>query len=155
LSEAALFECDFETLTEQAEAGDLLFLDPPYTVRHNQNGFIKYNEKLFSWQDQERLAKAATRAAERGAQVIATNASHSTIRDLYSQSLFSFRTVSRFAPLSAAPNSRKQFEELVIISKNRRSNRHSAEVVLCTPDTIGEAISQIVILRTPSVSLWP
>jgi DNA adenine methylase len=63
LSRAELLECDFEILTEKAEPDDLLFLDPPYTVRHNHNGFIKYNEQLFSWQDQERMAKAATRAA--------------------------------------------------------------------------------------------
>ena len=119
---AELFETDFEFLTDKAEAGDLLFLDPPYTVQHNQNGFIKYNEKLFSWQDQERLAQAATRAAERGVQVVVTNAAHKPIRALYSTSLFTFRTVSRFSSVSAASGSRKQFEELVITSKRRRSS---------------------------------
>jgi len=129
LTRAELFECDFEFLTDKAEPGDLLFLDPPYTVRHNQNGFIKYNEKLFSWQDQERLAKAAARAAERGVQVIATNAWHPTIRSLYARSLFTFRVISRFSPVSAAPGSRKQFEELVITSKRRGSISGSGRVL--------------------------
>lgn len=40
---------DFENSIEQAENGDLVFADPPYTVKHNFNGFIKYNDALFSW----------------------------------------------------------------------------------------------------------
>lgn len=129
LSGADLSDCDFEVLTDKAQARDLLFLDPPYTVRHNRDGFIKYNEKLFSWQDQERLAKAAARAAERGAHVIATNAAHPSVRALYSKELFTFRVVSRFSPVSAAPGSRKQFEELVITSKTRRSSGGAGRVL--------------------------
>lgn len=129
LSRAELHNCDFESLTDSALADDLLFLDPPYTVRHNRNGFIKYNERLFSWDDQERLAKAATRAAERGAQVVVTNASHSTIRALYEKDLFKFRTVSRFSPVSASPDSRKQFEELIITSRRQRSSRAAQRVL--------------------------
>jgi DNA adenine methylase len=40
---------DFEELIDEAKRNDLVFADPPYTVRHNVNGFIKYNEDLFSW----------------------------------------------------------------------------------------------------------
>ncbi|WP_327094646.1 Dam family site-specific DNA-(adenine-N6)-methyltransferase [Nocardia vinacea] len=109
---------DFEPLVDEAQAGDFVFLDPPYTVRHNTNGFIKYNEKLFSWDDQERLAKAATRAAERGAKVVVTNASHITVRRLYPGSVFKFRRVSRFSSISASGDSRKHFEELVITNKH-------------------------------------
>jgi DNA adenine methylase len=129
LARAELLECDFEILIDRAELGDLLFLDPPYTVRHNNNGFIKYNENLFSWQDQERLAKAATRAVERGAEVIVTNASHPTVRALYSARLFTFRTVSRFSAVSATASSRKQFEELIIISDMRGTNGGARRVL--------------------------
>ncbi|WP_239374505.1 Dam family site-specific DNA-(adenine-N6)-methyltransferase [Frankia sp. Cj5] len=120
LQKAELRNSDFESIIDEAEEGDLVFLDPPYTVRHNKNGFIKYNETLFSWDDQDRLAKAATRAAERGAQIVVTNASHSTIVQLYGAGRFKFQTVSRFSPISATAKSRRQFEELVIISKRRR-----------------------------------
>lgn len=117
LSGADLRHSDFEQLVDEARAGDMVFLDPPYTVRHNRNGFIKYNERLFSWDDQERLAKAATRATERGAHIIATNASHPTVRQLYSSELFRFRRASRYSAISASLDSRKHFEELIIVSK--------------------------------------
>jgi DNA adenine methylase len=120
LQGAELRHSDFEPLVDEAQAGDLVFLDPPYTVRHNRNGFIKYNEQLFSWDDQERLAKAATRAAERGARIMVTNASHATIRRLYTRDLFRFRKVSRYSAISASIDSRKHFDELIIISKQPR-----------------------------------
>jgi DNA adenine methylase len=122
LMAADLRHGDFEPLVDKARADDLVFLDPPYTVRHNRNGFNKYNERLFSWDDQERLAKAATRAAERGARIIVTNASHLTIRQLYNKELFTFRKVSRYSAISASPDSRRHFEELVILSKQNRGS---------------------------------
>lgn len=117
LSTADLRHSDFEPVIDEAQAGDMLFLDPPYTVRHNRNGFIKYNERLFSWDDQERLAKAATRAAERGVRIIAMNAYHSSIRGLYPMDIFCFRKVRRYSAISASLRSRKHFEELVITSR--------------------------------------
>jgi DNA adenine methylase len=69
---------DFEASVSAAEAGDLVFADPPYTVKHNFNGFIKYNDSLFSWNDQVRLRDALLAAKRRGATVILTN---STLSD--------------------------------------------------------------------------
>jgi len=95
-----------------------VFADPPYTVRHNHNAFIKYNERLFSWADQVRLADALAQARKRGAKIVSTNACHRSIRTLYLERDFALRTVSRFSGMSADPCSRKQFEELIILSKD-------------------------------------
>ena len=110
---------DFESIIDQSGKSDLNFADPPYTVRHNTNGFIKYNEKLFSWADQERLAAALARASRRGAHIVATNANHVSIRELYARYKFSQQLVSRFSSISASSASRKQFEELVILGEGR------------------------------------
>lgn len=75
---------DFQDTTRDAIAGDLVYFDPPYTVAHSNNGFLKYNEQIFSWSDQERLAEHAKRLAQRGCFVLVSNASHWSISDLYS-----------------------------------------------------------------------
>lgn len=114
LAGADIRVADFEQLIDEAKAGDFVFADPPYTVRHNFNGFVKYNEKLFSWQDQERLAEALIRAKSRGAHILSTNANHSSIRELYADQGFTLVTTSRFSSISAASEHRKQFDELII-----------------------------------------
>ena len=42
-----LYVSDFEAIIDSTTKGDFLFADPPYTVTHNLNGFVKYNEVLF------------------------------------------------------------------------------------------------------------
>lgn len=116
LARAEVNVCDFEILINKAKRNDFIFADPPYTVRHNVNGFIKYNEKIFSWKDQIRLAKALIRARKRGVKIISTNANHASIKTLYKNQGFSLKTVSRFSPISANSGNRKQFEELVIVA---------------------------------------
>ncbi|MEZ0300004.1 MAG: DNA adenine methylase [Candidatus Methylacidiphilales bacterium] len=116
LANAELHTSDFEVVIDQAQEADLIFADPPYTVRHNVNGFLKYNEQLFSWDDQVRLADALARARDRGAQIVLTNANHDSVRCLYQERRFALTEVSRYSSISAETQSRKQFEELVIRS---------------------------------------
>lgn len=114
LKGATIKSSDFEELIDLAQKGDLVFADPPYTVRHNLNGFIKYNEKLFSWDDQIRLADALLRARSRGVKIVLTNANHESVRDLYTERDFNVETVSRYSSISAKSSSRNQYEEIVV-----------------------------------------
>jgi len=115
LQKAQIVGCDFEVLIDQASAGDFLFVDPPYTVRHNNNSFIKYNEILFSWADQERLFLSLVKAKERGAFVFATNAFHRSLIELYYGNFKTF-PVSRMSAISSNVKTRRKFQELIILS---------------------------------------
>ena len=113
LGRAELSNCDFEISIDRAKEGDFLFVDPPYTVKHNTNGFLKYNEKIFSWDDQERLKAALVRAAERGAKVLMTNAAHESVLALYAE-VGQIQRVSRASVLAGKRAARGTFEEIVV-----------------------------------------
>jgi DNA adenine methylase len=113
LKQAEICQCDFEESIDQALEGDFIFADPPYTVRHNFNGFIKYNEKLFSWDDQVRLRDALVRADLRGARILMTNADHESIRSLY-DGIFRQESISRNSVLAGKGGNRGVVTELLI-----------------------------------------
>lgn len=104
---------DFEKVIDDAKLGDLIFVDPPYTVKHNFNGFVKYNEKMFHWDDQVRLSKCLIRASERGCLVLLTNANHPSIVELYKDN-FELMPLKRSSVIAASSSRRGMYEELVI-----------------------------------------
>jgi DNA adenine methylase len=85
LEDATLDVGDFAGCLDRVDKGDLVFLDPPYTVAHNNNGFIKYNQKLFRFEDQERLSALIDEIRRRGAYYILANAAHPSIAKLFTR----------------------------------------------------------------------
>jgi DNA adenine methylase len=83
LRRARLRHGGFEEIVGDAGRGDLVYFDPPYITGHQHNGFLKYNAPLFSWPDQQRLARTAKELAGRGVHVLVSNADHPTVLGLY------------------------------------------------------------------------
>ena len=84
LKNTHLSTSDFFDISCNIKENDLVFLDPPYTVSHNKNGFIKYNKNLFSLDDQYRLKNLINEIENKGAYYILTNAAHSKIDEIFS-----------------------------------------------------------------------
>ncbi|WP_162231785.1 DNA adenine methylase [Leucobacter celer] len=106
---------DFEAAVDLAGPNDFVFVDPPYVTSHNNNGFVEYNEKIFSWDDQVRLAQAAHRAVERGATVMVTNANHEKIITLYEG--FEQVVLERASTLAASSAKRGRTTEILLIGR--------------------------------------
>ncbi len=104
---------DFAVCISNIRKGDLVFLDPPYTVAHNDNGFIKYNQKIFSLDDQYRLAKTIERIKEIGAYYILTNACHGTIKKIFDNGDRIVK-MSRASLIGGKKAKRGKYAELVI-----------------------------------------
>lgn len=85
LKNAQLHCEDFMFVKDKIRQNDLVFLDPPYTVSHNNNGFIKYNQKLFSLEDQYRLSELIDHIKSVNAFYILTNAAHHKIEEIFSK----------------------------------------------------------------------
>jgi len=121
---AELLAADFEVALGSAGQGDFVYLDPPYTVRHTNNGFVKYNARIFSWADQERLADVATRLSARGCHVIVSNASHDSVRRLYAA--FEEIPVTRESGVAANPGARGPVSESLFLNWTQKSNPATA-----------------------------
>lgn len=96
------------------DSGDFVYLDPPYTVSHNNNGFIEYNSSIFSWEDQEKLCQMAHNLRDKGCRVLISNADHEAIRDLYSD--FEIIVIERSSTIASKKDKRKRVTELIIKS---------------------------------------
>jgi DNA adenine methylase len=109
----AQLQClDFENACALAEPGDTVYLDPPYSVSHEGNGFLRYNERVFSWDDQKRLALLAAQLASKACRIVISNANHPSIIALYPG--FEKTVVCRRSLVAGVVTSRKGVTELVI-----------------------------------------
>ncbi len=113
LEKAVIDSSDFSIVTSRIKKNDLVFLDPPYTVSHNNNGFIKYNQKLFSLDDQYRLSALIDIIKNKEAYYILTNAAHSKIEEIFGKG--DKQTKLKRASLIGGLNAnRGKYEELII-----------------------------------------
>ena len=104
---------DFTARKYQIKEGDLVFLDPPYTVSHNKNGFIKYNQKLFSLDDQYRLSGFIKYITKKGAFYILTNAAHDTIREIFDNGNSTILTLNRSSLIGGKNAKREKVSEFI------------------------------------------
>jgi DNA adenine methylase len=111
LSNVDLLCQDFEASVASAESGDMIYFDPPYTVAHGNNGFLKYNSKIFSWNDQIRLAALARDLVRRGCKVVVSKADHSSIRSLYEG--FNLEAIERSSVIATSADFRSQVTECI------------------------------------------
>lgn len=111
LVDVEILDGDFLDGVSTAGRGDVVYLDPPYTVTHSRNGFVKYNAKVFSRPDQERLADVAHELASRGCRVIVSNAVHESVDALYEE--FSSIAISRTSRMAADATRRGPISEIV------------------------------------------
>lgn len=109
LQNASLRVADFADAVADAQAGDFIYFDPPYTVAHGNNGFLKYNEKIMQWDDQIRLANLAHAKAREGCKVIVSNADHPSVLRLYRD--FQVKRIHRPSIMAASSIFRRPITE--------------------------------------------
>jgi DNA adenine methylase len=103
---------DFYDCLENINHGDFVFLDPPYTVAHENNGFVQYNQKIFMWEDQERLKSLLIEINRRGAYFLLTNAKHESIKELFSD-VGNRIKVQRHSTIGGIGASREEINEYI------------------------------------------
>lgn len=112
---AELIVQDFKYAISCAQSGDVVYADPPYTVKGENNGFVRYNEKLFNWDDQERLARECRSAKQRGVFVMVSGLYHHELLTLY-RGWWALKQL-RHTTVSRKLSSRHKISEVVLFSR--------------------------------------
>lgn len=112
LTKCNLRDQDFFESLKNIRTGDFIFIDPPYTVAHENNGFIKYNQKLFSWDDQIKLKEFLVELNKIGANFLMTNAAHISIKNLF-EGVGSKLEISRASVIGGKGAKRTTYKEYI------------------------------------------
>ena len=115
LKRVRLIAGDYSKALHSAGDRDFIYLDPPYISAHSDNGFRRYNERIFSWEDQLRLAHLAAELAERGCYVAVSNTNHKDVVSSY----------TGFMPIQLTRQS--------LIASSSKYRGSSIEVLLLSP----------------------
>jgi len=114
LSDVELKVSCFSEALKSVGENDFCFIDPPYTVKHNTNGFIRYNETIFSWENQIALRDAVIGIKNMGGKALILNANHDSIVNLY-KGVGRIIPLQRKTMLAASSMHRGVIEEVAII----------------------------------------
>ena len=84
LKDTTIIHGDYkQVLINNAQPGDLIFLDPPYVPISEYSDFNRYTKEKFDYQEQVALADEVRRLHELGCFVLLTNSDHDTVHQLY------------------------------------------------------------------------
>ena len=100
-------------LEHYAQAGDFVFLDPPYLPISEYSDFKRYTKEQFYEKDHVELAQMIMRLRERGCYVVLTNSNHPLVHELYAP--FSIDIIQTKRHISCNGNTRKGEDVIVTV----------------------------------------
>ena len=106
-------------LEHYAEAGDFVFLDPPYLPISEYADFKRYTKEQFYEEDHVELAKMIMRLQERGCHVVLTNSNHPLVHELYAP--FTIDIIQTKRHISCNGSTRKGEDVIVTIPPKQQT----------------------------------
>lgn len=142
LKGSTLTSTDFRILLREVRFSDAIYIDPPYTVKHDNNGFRRYNERIFSWNDQVELARKLNFLADNDAEVVVSSPCHKEVSALYSSRGFAVVEVERASCMAGDAQYRGTCKELLLISRSI-SRRADFDEIFKTTGVKGRLVAGI------------
>jgi len=106
---------DFSETVKDAQAGDLVYFDPPYVPISETSNFTSYAANQFGLEKQKELASLFRELFDRGVIVVQSNSDTPLVRELYED--FDLCTVKAKRSINSKGDARGEINELVIIGK--------------------------------------
>ena len=114
LQEVDLRVQDFRKTLINAEAGDFVYVDPPYYPLSRTANFTSYTQEDFGPAEQEELSELIAKASRRGAQLMISNSDTPTTRQLYAP--WKLSTVQARRAVNCDGAKRGRISELVALT---------------------------------------
>lgn len=111
LEDTEIFNRDFEYVVEYAEAGDLVYCDPPYEPMSPTASFTDYSAEGFGLEDQERLLEVARELDENDVWVILSNSG--VMYDMYDDAGFFVEKEGATRAINSDATNRDEVDEIV------------------------------------------
>ena len=106
-------------LEHYAQAGDFIFLDPPYLPISEYADFKRYTKEQFYEEDHIELAKMVMTLHERDCHIILTNSNHPLVHELYTP--FTIDVIQTKRHISCNGSTRKGEDVIVTIPPKQRT----------------------------------
>jgi len=121
LRDTVIICADYKTvLRDYAEAGDFIFLDPPYLPVSEYADFKRYTKEQFYEEDHIELSTEVVRLHELGCHIVLTNSNHPLVHELYSR--FSMEVVQTKRYISSNGTRRTGEDVIVTVPPIQRFN---------------------------------
>lgn len=121
LSRTTIICGDYKTvLKENAQAGDFIFLDPPYLPVSEYADFKRYTKEQFYEEDHVELAAEVKRLHELGCHVVLTNSNHPLVHEQYRK--FTVEVVQTKRYISCNGKGRTGEDVIVTVPPKQRFN---------------------------------
>jgi len=114
LQNVVIAQAPFDTVLEYAEAGDLVYFDPPYAPLSSTSKFTAYQANGFSIEDQKRLRDICVELTRRNVNVMLSNSDTGIIRALYAQRRFIQSEVRANRAINCNGDKRGKLTELIV-----------------------------------------
>lgn len=111
LQHAEIYNRDFSYILDVAEAGDVVYFDPPYEPMSPTANFTEYSAVGFDRRDQKRLLDVAQQLDEEGVYVLLSNSG--VMYEMYKERGFYVDTVGASRPISSDPETRGEVDEII------------------------------------------
>lgn len=120
LASAEVVHQDFRTSLKRAQAGDLVYLDPPYLPVSDTSKFSGYTGQRFRRADLEQLAELTRDLSARGVHWLMSNRDSSDVRELFAHGeLVCFTTRRAVAAQNKRDIQPKDSPEIIVVGRPR------------------------------------
>jgi len=124
LSGIEMFNENFDYITKEAKAGDLVYFDPPYEPESRSSSFVEYHHSAFGTEEQERLRDTALELARDDVWVVISNSP--PMEELYEIfDEFTIHDIGAKRQINSVTSDRDEVQEIIVtnVPKNNRREK--------------------------------